>query len=296
VPKLSKSISHVCEYLLLRLLQFLLTIVPRGIALAFGSFCGMQLYRLGIYRYIIKKNMEHVGLWDHAAMDRITRSLYRNIGRYAVDFLRPAYPLPPHEIYDFDRIDPLLKRGKGTIVILGHLGNWEMLSTIFGKQVGRLHVIAKPMNNAIVDKWLLAKRTASSVTTIYSSQALRKMVEVIRQDGIIAILIDQFLRQHGTPSPFLGKEAKTVRTVAGIVRKTGCSVISTGAIMRPTGVYDIRLYTVAEPDLAGCSEEEAVNALQKSHNDIISQQILAYPDHWFGWFHRRFRGYVDYKQ
>lgn len=269
-------------------------IIPRRTALSFGSLCGSIIYHLGIYRHIVSKNMEHVGLWDSTSMDRITRSLYRNIGRYAVDFLRPAHPLPPHEIHDFEKIEPSLGRGRGTIVILAHLGNWEMLATVFGKRTGRLHVVAQTMNNTIVDKWLLAKRTASSVTTIYTTRALRKMMDVIRKDGIIAILIDQFTKRHGTPAPFLGKEAKTVRTVAGLVRKTGCSVISTHAIIRPDGGYDVTMIDIPESDLTVLFEEAVIAAVQKQHNDTLSNQILAHPDHWFGWFHRRFRGYVDY--
>ena len=219
-----KIVSYLIEYLLLRLLQVLLAIIPRRTALSLGALCGSLLYHLGVYRRIVRVNLNHVGAWDDAAMKRITRSLYRNIGKYAVDFLRPAYPLPPHEIHDFDILEPLLARGKGTIAILGHLGNWEILSTVFGKRTGRLHVVAKPMNNTIVDKWLLAKRTASSVKTIYTSSALRKMIEVLRADGIIAILIDQYAKSHGTAAPFLGREANTVRTVAGLAVKTGCSV------------------------------------------------------------------------
>ena len=150
------------------------------------------------------------------------------------------------------------------------------------------------MNNSIVDRWLLKKRTSSAVTTIYTNQALRKMLEVLRNNGIIAILIDQFGRRHGTPVPFLGREANTVRTVAGLVRKTGCSVISTTAIMQRDGTYEIPMYTVPEPDLAGLPEEDIVAAYQKVHNDVLSEQIRTWPEHWFGWFHRRFRDYVEY--
>ncbi len=294
VHKPIRALSHLAEYALLRTFQLLLTITPRHAALRFGSLLGTVLYHLGVYRRIAGKNLEHVGLWNRSERERILRSLYGNIGRYAVDFLRPVYPMPHHEIHDFEKIEPLLERGKGTIVILGHLGNWELLSTVFGRRTGRLYVIAKPMNNAIVDKWLHKKRTESSVTTIYTNQALRKMVEVTRKDGIIAILIDQYLRAHGTPAPFLGKEARTVRTVAGIVLKTGCSVISTNAIMRHDGSYDINMGAVPEPGLDGLTGDEKIAALQKLHNDVLSEQILRYPEHWFGWFHRRFREYVDY--
>ena len=294
VLKLPSTVAFPLEYFLLRFAQMVLTILPRSWGLALGSLCGSLICRIGIYRATVRINLEHVGLWTAAENDRITRALYRNIGRYAVDFLRPARPLPHHTVHDYDKIEPLLQQGKGAVVILGHLGNWEMLATIFGEKTGRLHVIAKNMNNKIVDRWLLAKRTASSVSTIYTRQALRKMLEVLKNDGIIAILIDQFQKRHGAPVPFLGKEAKTVRTVAGIVRKTGCNVLSTSALMRPDGTYDVLMYLVPEPVLDGLSEEEAVTAYQKVHNEVISAQIRANPEHWFGWFHRRFRGYITY--
>lgn len=105
---------------------------------------------------------------------------------------------------------------------------------------------------------------------------------------------DQFSKRYGTPIPFLGKEAKTVRTVAGIVQKTECHVLSSTSIMQRDGTYDIWLTVVPGSDLEGLSEEDAVAAYQTLHNDTISQQIRTYPENWFGWFHRRFRGYADY--
>ncbi len=295
-PKKLKSISHIVEYGLLRFLQMLVTGMPRKTALHFGSIFGDILYFAGVYRNVVRINFNHVGLWNASEQKHITRKLYRNMGKYAVDFLRPPYPIPPHEIHNFETIEPYLSLGKGTIVILGHLGNWEMLSTVFGKKTGRLHVVAKPMNNTIVDKWLLAKRTASSVKTIYTDNALRKMVETLKADGIIAILIDQYSYFHGTPALFLGKEAKTVRTVAGLAVKMGCSVISTNAIIRPDGRYDINMIALPKPDVAGLSEEQTVSVYQQLHNDVISRQIISNPDHWFGWFHRRFREYIDYSR
>ena len=278
------------------MLQAVLMILPRRVALILGEAFGLLLYHLHIYRRIVRKNMEHVDLWNKEEMQRITRNLYRNIGKYAIDFLRPAYPLPRHTIHNYETIEPLFNKDKGTIAILGHLGNWEMLSTVFGKKTGRLHVVAKPMNNSIVDEWLLKKRTASSVITIYTKQALRKMLQVLKNNGIVAILIDQTTKTHGEPIPFLGKNATTVRTVAGIVKKTGCSVISTNAIMRNDGKYDVNMITVPDAVTEGLTEKEIIHSYMKLHNEVLSEQIKQYPEHWFGWFHRRYFGYVAYRE
>ena len=105
---MTKKISHLFEYLLLRLLQAVLSIIPRNSALAIGSVLGICLFLSGAYRKIIRKNMEFVNLWPPEQQKTITRKLYRMMGRYAADFLRPSTPLPPHEIKNYELVPPNL--------------------------------------------------------------------------------------------------------------------------------------------------------------------------------------------
>lgn len=287
---------YFSEYLLLRMLVALLSIIPRAIALHLGSFAGLMLYKTGFYRRIAETNLAHVALWKNDEQARILRELYRNIGKYAVDFLRPTQPLPPHTLDNYDDVRHLFYEGKGTIVILGHLGNWELLASVFGNLIGKLSVVAKPMQNPFVESWLHSKRSASAVTTIYSSQALRKMLTSIKNDGVIAILIDQFMRKHGNPVPFLGKTAYTVSTVAGLAQKTGCNVVSISSILNQDNTYAIKFHLLPDQPAARTStDEEQILMMQTLHNQMLSDQIIANPSHWFGWFHKRFRGYVTYK-
>ncbi len=217
------------------------------------------------------------------------------MGRYAVDFLRrgklPSYRLNRYEIYTNTR-----NKGKGTIIVLAHFGNWELLASIWGKRESDLNVVAKPMANPLVEDWLFKKRTASGVSTIYTNSALRGMLTVLKRNGITAILIDQNMGSMGTPVPFLGKTASTVRTVAGLIRKTGATAVPMYAIMRGDGSYDIDFFEAEPPTMPdGADEDAVITAVQIRHNDILSQWVMKHPEHWFGWFHRRFRGFVNYR-
>lgn len=270
-----------------------MNLLPRKAALALGAAIGNMLRLSGVYKRIVWKNLDHVALWDEQQSRTIVKKLYRNMGRYAVDFLRNG-TLPPHSVHNFDTIPRLLERQKGIIVILAHFGNWELLAAIFGPKVDNLNVIAKPMRNPLVEKWLYRKREKASVTTIYTQKALRKMYEVLKENGLTAILIDQHLRKMGTPVPFLGKTASTVRTVAGLVRKTDTSVLPVYALLKEDGSYDIQISHAPVPRKEGASEEELIHLIQTQHNNIISQWITEHPEHWFGWFHRRFRGFIRY--
>jgi KDO2-lipid IV(A) lauroyltransferase len=239
-----------------------------------------------------------VNIWDGKRADRIISELYKNIGRYAVDFLRRG-KLPPYRLHDYDIYTDSRTKGKGTIIVLAHFGNWELLAAIWGCREDDLNVVAKPMRNSLVEAWLLKKRTALSVKTIYTANALRGMLGALKKNGITAILIDQYLgAAMGTPAPFLGKTASTVRTVAGLVKKTGAIPVPIYAMMAKDGSYDIRFFKAEVPadgnDGTKSGEEAVIAAIQAQHNDILSGWITEYPEHWFGWFHKRFKEYVDY--
>ncbi|MCL2220260.1 MAG: lysophospholipid acyltransferase family protein [Chitinispirillia bacterium] len=299
MPTIKKpKISHYFEYAALRCVETAVSIVPRRLALALGAVAGQVLCVLGVYKKVVRKNFDHVGIWDRGQRDKIIPRLYRNIGRYAVDFLRRG-KLPKYRLHDYDIYPEARAKGKGTIIVLAHFGNWELLAAIWGRQTdGCLNVVAKPMGNQIVEAWLLKKRTALGVKTIQTSNALRGMLGVLRKNEITAILIDQHLHGMGTPAPFLGKTASTVRTVAGLARKTGAAALPVYAMMARDGSYDIRFFRADPPVLNGedgsIDEEAVINAIQAHHNNVLSQWIKESPEHWFGWFHRRFKGYVDY--
>jgi KDO2-lipid IV(A) lauroyltransferase len=239
--------------------------------------------------------MRYCGYWTDEEITVIIRKLYLNMGRYISDFLRTNRNNPSYRFHNFEIVDKLIKKDKGIIALLAHIGNWEYLAQLFGKRFTSLHVIAKPMKNRYVDNWLAGKRTKTGVKTIYTQQALRKMLEVIKDKGIIAILIDQHAGVHGTMVPFLGKDANTVRTVAGLVYKTRCSVLPVFAIMQKDGTYDIFMNEAELPDLKDKTSDQCIEAIQKQHNEIISEWIRQYPEHYFGWFHKRYRGIIPYK-
>jgi KDO2-lipid IV(A) lauroyltransferase len=266
--------------------------LPRNIVLGFGAVLGQCLYFLRVYRDVVDKNTDHVGLFE-TQRATLVKKLYTNTGRIFADFLRPSDVPPPHYINNLDCAKSVFSRGKGSVVVLAHFGNWEALASVFGLQFYDLNVLAKPMKNRLVEKWLLAKRTKARVTPIYASQALRKMLTILKRGGIIGMLIDQYAGGQGSPSPFLGKTANTIRTVAGLLRKTDCGILFAYALLEKDGRYRIEIEEGPTLSVSG-GEDEFIREYQKAHNDVLSRWIIAYPDHYFGWFHKRFKDYLSY--
>jgi len=256
---------------------------------------GSCLYYCGIYRRVVRKNMEFTGIVDAAQQKIITKKLYRNMGRYGSEFLRPSQKLPPYSVEHLDIAQSINDAGKGSIVVLAHFGNWELLAAIFGTQFHDLNVLAKPMHNQIVERWLYSKRTGSHVTPIYTSKAVRSILQVLKRNGMVSMLIDQNPGRNGTPSVFLGKPANTVRTVAGMLYKMECGIIFAYALLENNGKYRIVIEEGPHLDISRDNQEQFIEAYQRAHNDVLSRWITRYPEHYFGWFHRRFRGFLSYK-
>jgi KDO2-lipid IV(A) lauroyltransferase len=289
-----KCFSHVLEYLGLRLAELFMRLAPRHVGLWFGAMIGSLLYCAGVYRKVVERNFDHTALFDEQEKRKIIKRLYANMGRYGSDFLRAGRAPPPYTVENLNAVTNALSKGKGMIAVLAHFGNWELLASIFGSHFPDLNVLARPMHNPMVERWLFAKRKSARVTPIYASGALRKMVTVLSRNGIIAMLIDQYAGDQGTSVPFLGKPANTVRTAAGIFHKTGCGIVLPYALLLRDGSY--RVVIEAAPNIAVSrdSKEAFITAIQKAHNDVLSRWILRYPDHYFGWFHRRFKDTVSY--
>jgi KDO2-lipid IV(A) lauroyltransferase len=289
-----KRLSHLFEYLCLRCLEAVLALFPRRLELTVGAMVGGMLYHAGVYRKIVEKNFDHVGFLGGELRRAKIRLLYANIGRYAIDFLRAGGTPPPYAVSNLEEVNRALARGKGVIAVLAHFGNWELLASLFGSHFSDLNVLARPMHNPFVEKWLFAKRKNTSVTPIYAEGALRKMLAVFHRNGIIAMLIDQYAAEQGTPVPFLGKPANTVRTVAGMVHKTDCGIVLPYALIQPDGSYSVVIEAAPSISVSKDNKEEFLAAVLLAHNDVLSRWIRQYPEHYFGWFHRRFKDSISY--
>jgi lauroyl/myristoyl acyltransferase len=138
------------------------------------------------------------------------------------------------------------------------------------------------------------KRDAAAVSTIYTDNALRKMYEAIKRNGIVAVLIDQHAGFQGTLVPFLGRKTSTIRTVAGLERRTGCAVLPTYALLGDDNAYRIVLSEAQEPAASGKSDDAIIEESLVQQNAILSEWVKRYPHHWFGWFHKRFKESVNY--
>ena len=279
-----------CEYVCLRLATAMTRCLPRRIALWLGGQMGALARCLGVRRRIVRRNLELVG-YPPDERQRIERRLYRLTGRYAVDMARGGGQRFVLAEGSEDALDEAFRSTNGVLWLFCHLGNWEMLVPSFLMRASSAVIVAKPMRNPFVNRWLegVRERTAPGIGFVPPANALRHSLRCLRAGGIAAFAIDQYAGRSGLPVRFLGHVTSTVRSTAGIESRTGCAVLGAYALLGANNVYHVTIVPAPprQPDA------DVTEILQR-HNDLISGWVRQYPEHWFGWFHRRFKYVVQY--
>jgi heptosyltransferase-2 len=188
------------------------------------------------------------------------------------------------EIENLDTIDRHLRGKRGVVVILSHLGNWELFSQIFPTFIdyARNSTIYQKLGNRLIDEHVRKLRARTGVEMFDRKEGFQKPIELLRGGGVIGILSDQHAGDQGLWAPFFGKLASTTPLPALLAKRTGAALVAVG--LYTDGVARWRI--VVEPALDLINE--SVESLTAKSNEIIAAQVRRAPEDWF-WVHNRWK-------
>jgi KDO2-lipid IV(A) lauroyltransferase len=172
--------------------------------------------------------------------------------------------------------------------VTGHVGNWEVLGYAFEFFLQPLNSIAKHLKNPFADRYLTQLREQGRQKIIFTENASRKIIRVLRDNKPLGILVDQNARENNIFVDFFGKKAATTRSVATIALKTGSPIII-GFLRRTDRKYRFKV-TLSEPievERSGNLEQDILNITQR-YTSLIESRIREYPQEWL-WMHRRWK-------
>jgi KDO2-lipid IV(A) lauroyltransferase len=218
--------------------------------------------------------------------------VFVHFGRLLVELLRfrhltPAAIAPRVEFEGVERVHQAHRAGKGAIYVTGHFGFWELHALAHGAFVGRLAVVARPLDNPLLHDLLERVRTATGNTVIYRKGGLRRIVKALSSNQGVGILIDQHIQPaDALVVEFFGRPAATTAAVAALAVRTGAPVIPVFALPLTDGRYRLIYEHPVEPP-AGDTREE-LHAFTQRCTDVLEMYVRRYPELWL-WMHRRWR-------
>jgi KDO2-lipid IV(A) lauroyltransferase len=180
-----------------------------------------------------------------------------------------------------------LSRGKGMVYVTCHIGNWELMAWRIARECS-FWAIGKPTTDPRLQSYVEKIRAKGNVQAIWrgDSGSARQILSALKNDGVLAILIDQDTRVQSVFVPFFGKLAATPRAAADLVLRTGAAAFVGYSLRQPDGRYCIQTREVAfQP---GGDREADVLKLTERFSSEIEQAIREAPEQWV-WMHQRWK-------
>jgi Kdo2-lipid IVA lauroyltransferase/acyltransferase len=276
----------------IRIIWLISRMLPYRLGVRAGGALGLACY------YLLprerKRTLAHLSLVfggkGRPWMRRTARRCFIHLGKSLVEVMLMT-PRRLERVVEFqgeEKLRAALAAGKGAIFVTGHIGNWELLAHAVASRFP-LSVIAAPIEPESVNDLIVALRGRMGVRTVLRGRpgAVREMIRIFRERGILGLLIDQDTDVESVFVDFMGLPAKTPVAAASIAVRFGAPVVF-GHIQRYRG--DRHRIVIEGPltlvDTGAAEKDLKTNTAMLS--GMIENCIRARPEQWV-WMHRRWR-------
>jgi KDO2-lipid IV(A) lauroyltransferase len=190
--------------------------------------------------------------------------------------------------WERDSVLPIgdVAHGRPPIICGPHLGSWEAAGTTTGLAYRGLHVIARPLGNPFLERWLLATRTLAGQRLLPRRGGIRRLLQALRDGHAVAMLPDQNQRLRGIFVPVFGKLASCDRSPARLAQLSGAPIL-VGAALRKGRRFRFTM-EVTDMFTVPRGGSETVRAATERLQRAVEKVIRLAPDQYF-WLHNRYR-------
>jgi Kdo2-lipid IVA lauroyltransferase/acyltransferase len=295
VSTIQPTFTHRAEYAALRGAVAAMERLSFRRAGVLGERIGrLGYWPLGIRRGVVERQLS-AALPERSPEDieRIARETYAQLGRTSVETaILPAYNAAEivglfEDVQGWSIIEERLARGKGLILVTGHLGNWELGGAYLAARGLPIDVVARHMANPLFDRYLTRTRQQIGMEVVHDEEAVRRVPRSLRSGRAVAFLVDQgAVGLASTWVPFFGRYAKTPRGPAVFALRLDAPIVFGAAVRRPSGRYQLTFEPI---DVAPTGDREAdVDRIVADYTSTLERWVRRTPEQYF-WHHRRWK-------
>jgi KDO2-lipid IV(A) lauroyltransferase len=230
--------------------------------------------------------------WSEAEVAALVRRNFAHLGTTAVESLGLARAgreelLARCRFEGLEHLEGALGRGRGALVLTGHLGNWELAGLCLAARGYRFCAVGRRQANPLIDGRVTRLRESFGGTLIHHRHAVRPVLRALKEGAVVAFLMDQRASsREAVVSRFFGRPVATNQGLALLALKSGAPVVP-GFDERVGTEHVIRLQPALAPP-AGGTRDEQVREYTAAFDAAIEGAVRRRPEQWF-WVHRRWR-------
>jgi Kdo2-lipid IVA lauroyltransferase/acyltransferase len=284
------------EFILVFVLVRGLGALPRRWARAAGAGLGALAFVLtGRLRRTGERNLQLAyPASDAAWRKRILRQLYRNLGLQLAEFcVMSGYtPESTRSLVRYAGLEHYLaarEKGRGVLVITGHLGLWELSSFYHSLMGYPMSMVIRRLDNPLVDRLVNGIRCLHGNTVLHKDDFARGLLGAMRRGDTVGILMDTNMTPpQGVFVEFFGVPACTASGLARVAMRTEAAMLPGFLTWREEEKkYVLEFGKCLELVRTGNDEQDIVTNTQIC-TTAIEAWVRRFPEQWL-WVHRRWK-------
>lgn len=247
-------------------------------------------YRLKVVRTNIKKSFPQKCEKDR---EDIVNQYYKYLCRIFRESVMLLY-ISPNKIKqrfvikNIELLDEIAQNGQNTIVVFGHYGNWEWISTTpLWSDKFIVSTIYRRIKSERVDRLYQKIRSRFGTECIEKKQTLRALLNYEKSNTryALGVLADQqpSLKNAHYWIKFLNQPTAVISGWATIARKLNCAVVYLDMTPKEHGHYEVSFETITLTP-RNMSELELVEIYMRK----LEEKICENPSNWL-WSHKRWK-------
>ena len=166
------------------------------------------------------------------------RRMFASYGRYWAEVFwmrtrRKESVVTHTEIVNVEALHQARDAGRGLIVALPHMGNWEAAGARAEKEGIRVLAAAEALDNTRLLQWFTRARESMGMDVVIAGTGLRTtgaLIKQLRSGGTVALLADRHITGEGVEVDFFGERTTMSTGPVALADRTG-------AILFPVGCY-----------------------------------------------------------
>jgi KDO2-lipid IV(A) lauroyltransferase len=278
-PKPKKTLQWRLECLAHSALELLVRPLPGPLVFRLGEMLGALAWHfLPQRRRIVLRNLRiaFAGEKELPEIIQMAKETFRRSGANLVSVAHTAR-LSPQElgkvihIENRGLLEEALATGRGVVLLLAHMGNWELLSRLVhlfppGSKTGAFY---RPLNNPLLDARVLARRQADGTRMFSKRDPFHQVTGFLREGGIVGILADQRVGMKGEVVPFFGRLTRSSPLPSLLARRAKAEVLALSLVTERPGKWKAVFLPVEKPHSTPHCMAALEDAMKASPTDVF---------------------------
>jgi KDO2-lipid IV(A) lauroyltransferase len=237
-------------------------------------------------RHQVARNLERI-LPDAspAERQRALRRVFDYYGRYWHELFRlavedPAELLAGFTVDGLEHLEAAAAAGRGVVMALPHLGNWDLAGAWLAGQGYGISVVAELAEPPELFEWFVETRARLGMRVIaLGPDAGGALLRDLRAGRVICLLCDRDLTGDGIEVTFFGEKTHLPGGPAMLALRTGAPLLPVGLSFCPRDGHAARILEPIPADRRGRVRDDVTRVTQQLA-DRFEDLIRAAPDQW----------------